>query len=65
MAAPTSRASAFNKTLANGEPSTHGTERKYTELLQRRDERTFIWPAQRYTFDPLQTFNLLLSWGRK
>jgi len=25
MAAPTSLAKAFNKSLANGEPSTHGT----------------------------------------
>jgi hypothetical protein len=28
MAAPTNLAEAFNKTLANGEPSTHGTSRK-------------------------------------
>jgi hypothetical protein len=34
MAAPTNLAEAFNKTLANGEPSTHGTFQKYAERPQ-------------------------------
>jgi hypothetical protein len=49
MAAPTSLAKAFNKSLANGEPSTHGTGLTLAVLLHRRDERTFIRSAQRYT----------------
>jgi hypothetical protein len=32
MAAPTNLAEAFNKTLANGEPSTHGTKQMKDEL---------------------------------
>jgi hypothetical protein len=37
MAAPTNLAEAFNKSLANREPSTQGTSRKYAEcqLTQR------------------------------
>jgi hypothetical protein len=45
MAAPTNLAEAFNKTLANGEPSTHGTGLTLAVLLHRRDERTFIRSA--------------------
>jgi hypothetical protein len=45
MAAPTSLAKAFNKSLANGEPSTHGTGLTLAVLLHRRDERTFIRSA--------------------
>jgi hypothetical protein len=32
--------------------SRFGTFRKYAELLQRRDKRTYLWSAQRYTLAP-------------
>jgi hypothetical protein len=35
--------------VSDGAMSATGTFRKYTEFLQRRDERTFVWSAQRYT----------------
>ena len=41
MAAPTSLAETFNKTLANREPSTHGTRRKQRIGLLVQPERTF------------------------
>ena len=42
MAAPTSLAEAFNKTLANGEPSTHGTSRTKAAFPCSSRKRTFI-----------------------
>ena len=41
MAAPTNLAEAFNKTLANGEPSTHGTRLTLAALPKWRCETTF------------------------
>jgi len=41
MAAPTSLAEAFNKTLANGEPSTHSTRRTLLSLLVLPKNQTF------------------------
>jgi hypothetical protein len=52
MAAPTNLAEAFNKTLANGEPSTHGTGRKQAKGPECGDKPTFI-PTALYGSDPV------------
>jgi hypothetical protein len=52
-----SRSSVCQHHLATHGRTIHlGTFRKYAELLQRRDEPTFIWPAQRYTLTPSGQF---------
>jgi hypothetical protein len=40
-----------------------GTRRKYAEFLQRRDERTLVWPAQRYTLTHYGPFGGWLGAG--
>jgi hypothetical protein len=40
--APTNLAEAFNKSLANGEPSTHGTGLTLAVLPHCWDEQTFV-----------------------
>jgi hypothetical protein len=45
-----SRSSVRHHHLAtHGRTIHNGTSQKYAELLQRRDKRTFIWVAQRFT----------------
>ena len=57
MAAPTNLAEASNKSLANGEPSTHGTEPNYRECRLKqgtpdvRESQGITW------FGPERTHN--------
>jgi hypothetical protein len=56
MAAPTNPAEAFNKTLANGEPSTHGTFEKFGGGQLTQLKQTFANGRGSAENDPKATF---------